>query len=87
MSEAPKPNDVVEKLWYSLARGGEHWGRDVLLTEEGEAFEAHFYLEDDLPPGAASHIQNYVKTFLESEGWAAKTKFTKHYLRIELSRA
>lgn len=87
MQDASKPNQVVEKLWNSLARGGSHWGQDVLLTEDGDRFEAHFYLKDGLPPGAASHIQNYVRTFMRDEGWSAQTKFTKRYLRIAFSKA
>lgn len=87
MSEASSANQVLEKLWNSLARGGSHWGRDVLLTDEEDYFEAFLYLEDDLPPGASSHIQNYVRDFMRDEGWKASTKITRRYLRVAFSKA
>jgi len=86
MSETT-PNAALEQLWDSLCRTGGHWGRDVLLTEEGDKFEAHLYLEDVLPQGSASHIQSYVKAFMTAQGWKVKTQLTRYYLRLELSKA
>jgi len=87
MADSTEPNSVIEQLWNSLCRAGGHWAEDVLLIEEGEKFEAYFYIEDTLPSGAASHIRNYAQSFLALQGWTAKTKLTRHYLRVELSKA
>ncbi len=88
MSTVDNPNQAITKLWESLCRGGQHWGRDVLLTEEDDTtFQCFFYIEDELPPGASSHVQNFARSFLELEGWKVKTKMSRRYLRLELSRA
>jgi len=87
MSTDDNPNQAITKLWESLSRGGQHWGRDVLLTEEDDHFQCFFYLEDELPIGAASHVQSFARSFLELEGWRATTKMSRRYLLLELSRA
>jgi hypothetical protein len=87
MSTDDSPNEAIRELWESLARGGPHWGADVLLTEEEEKFEAHLYLAHDLPPEVASNVQSYAKTFLELRGWKARTKLSRRYLLLALSRA
>jgi hypothetical protein len=88
MDTNDKPNEAITRLWESLCRGGQHWGRDVLLTEEEDTtFQCFFYLEDELPPEVGGHVQRFAKSFLELEGWKAKTKLSRRYLLLELSRA
>lgn len=88
MPNDDKPNETLRELWESLARGGQHWGHDVLLLEnEGTSFEAHFYLENPLPPGSSSHVTNYAKDFMEKRGWKTKTSMTRRYLMLAFSKA